>query len=69
MAKFQGFVLVAEPSPGNTLIMNPTSLGTFTLNTGDAMTKFSHRCTHAIEATSSMNKEHINVRSLIHIHY
>ena len=62
MAKFQGFLLVAEPALGNTAIQSPTSLGTFQLMTGDAMTKFSHKCSHAVEATSSMNKENITVK-------
>jgi len=61
VAKFQGFLLVAEPALGNTAIQSPTSLGTFQLMTGDAMTKFSHKCSHAVEATSSMNKENITV--------
>jgi hypothetical protein len=60
-AKFQGFMMVAEPSPGNMAIQSPTSLGTFQLLPGDAMTKFSHKCSHSVEATSSMNKEHITV--------
>ena len=62
VAKFQGFMLVAEPAIGNTAIQSPTSLGTFQLVSGDAMTKFSHKCSHSIEATSSMNKEHITVK-------
>ena len=53
--------MVAEPSPGNMAIQSPTSLGTFQLLPGDAMTKFSHKCSHSVEATSSMNKEHITV--------
>jgi hypothetical protein len=53
--------MVAEPSPGNIAIQSPTSLGTFQLLPGDAMTKFSHKCSHSVEATSSMNKEHITV--------
>lgn len=61
VAKFQGFLLVAEPSLGNKAIQSPTSLGTFQLMPGDAMTKFSHRCSHAVEATSSMNKEAVTV--------
>ena len=64
VAKFQGFLLVAEPALGNTAIQSPTSLGTFQLMAGDAMTKFSHRCSHAVEASSSMNKEEITVRQI-----
>ena len=66
-AKFQGFMMVAEPSPGNMAIQSPTSLGTFQLLPGDAMTKFSHKCSHSVEATSSMNKEHITVSRNFHI--
>ena len=62
VAKFQGFMLVAEPALGNTAIQSPTSLGTFQLVPGDAMTKFSHKCSHAVEGTSSMNKEQITVK-------
>ena len=36
-------------------------LGTFQLFPGDAMVKFSHRCSHAVEATSSTDKEGIQV--------
>lgn len=61
VAKFQGFMLLAEPALGNTAIQSPTSLGTFQLVPGDAMTKFSHKCSHSVEATSSMNKEQITV--------
>ena len=60
-AKFQGFMMVAEPALGNLAIQRPTSLGTFQLLPGDAMTKFSHKCSHSVEATSSMNKEQITV--------
>lgn len=60
VAKFQGFLLVAEPSLGNKAIQSPTSLGTFQLMPGDAMTKFSHKCSHAVEATSSVNKEQVH---------
>ena len=61
MAKFQGFLLVAEPALGNTAIQSPTSLGTFQLMAGDAMTKFSHRCSHAVESSSAMIKSEITV--------
>ena len=61
VAKFQGFLLVAEPALGNTAIQSPTSLGTFQLMAGDAMTKFSHRCSHAVESSSAMIKSEITV--------
>ena len=32
---------------------------------GDAMTKFSHKCSHAVEATSSISKEEIQVIIII----
>ena len=57
-------MIVAEPSVGNLNVQSPTSLGTFQLFHGDAMTKFSHKCSHSVEATSSMNKENITVSVL-----
>ncbi len=62
--KFQGFMLVAEPHralPADA----PVHLGTFQLLSGDAMVKFSHRCSNAVEATSSISKEEIKVSEVI----
>lgn len=61
VAKFQGFLLVAEYAARSTALQTPISLGTFQLMPGDAMTKFSHKCSHAVEATSSISKEEIQV--------
>jgi hypothetical protein len=38
-----------------------SGLGTFQLMPGDAMSKFSHRCSHAVMASSALNKEEVNV--------
>ena len=38
--------------------------GTFQLMPGEAMTKFSHKCSNAIEATSSISKEQVQVSLL-----
>ena len=62
-------MLVAEhmnPGPGS---MDPASLGTFQLMPGDAMTKFSHKCSHSIEATSSISKEYVEVRRQLYKGY
>ena len=66
--KFQGFMLVVEPSgtryqPNNMAVndgQNP--VGTFHLMPGDSMVKFMHRCPNAIEAASSISKEKIEVK-------
>ncbi|XP_059097069.1 spondin-1-like isoform X2 [Tigriopus californicus] len=63
LAKFQGFMVVAEPSKGNNGPMGrpnaERNLGKFHLLPGDAMTKFSHRCSHSVEAASSISKESV----------
>merc|ERR1711936_250662 len=56
--KFIDFMIVAESNLPSTEV---SGLGTFQLMTGDAMTKFSHRCSHAVEATSALNKEQVSV--------
>lgn len=62
--KYQGFLLVVEPSAGNTALeAGLGSLGTLQTMPGDAMVKFSHRCSHAVEATSSISKEEVQVRA------
>ena len=43
-----------------------SGLGTFQVFPGDAMTKFSHRCSHAVEATSALNKEEVRIEQLMH---
>lgn len=68
LAKFQGFMVVAEPSKGNNGPMGrpnaERNLGKFHLLPGDAMTKFSHRCSHSVEAASSISKESVQVRQI-----
>ena len=56
--KFIDFMIVAESNLPSTEV---SGLGTFQLMPGDAMTKFSHRCSHAVEATSALNKEEVSV--------
>ena len=56
--KFIDFMVVAESNLPSTEV---SGLGTFQLLPGDAMTKFSHRCSHAVEATSALNKEEVSV--------
>ena len=54
--KFINFMIVAESDLPSTDVMG---LGTFQLLPGDAMSKFSHRCSHAVMATSALNKEEV----------
>lgn len=56
--KFIDYTLVAESDLPATEISN---LGTFQVQPGDAMTKFSHRCSHAVTATSAIPKDAITV--------
>jgi hypothetical protein len=56
--KYIDFMIVAESNLPSTEV---SGLGTFQLMLGDAMTKFSHRCSHAVEATSALNKEEVSV--------
>lgn len=58
--KFQSFLLVAEPTM-EISADREVSLGSFQLIPGDAMVKFSHRCSNAVEATSSISKEAVSV--------
>ena len=67
--KFQGFMLVVEPSgtrwnKANNMAVTDgqNRVGTFHLLPGDSMTKFMHRCPNAIEAASSIPKEKIEVK-------
>lgn len=55
---FIDFVIVAESDLPATEI---PSLGVFQIKPLDAMTKFSHKCSHAVEATSALNKEEVSV--------
>jgi hypothetical protein len=55
---FINFMIVAE---SDRLSTDSPQLGTFQLKPTDAMTKFSHRCSHAVEATSAINKEEVSV--------
>lgn len=57
--KFIDYTLVAESDLPATEISN---LGTFQVQPGDAMTKFSHRCSHAVKATSAIPKDEITVQ-------
>ena len=61
--KFIDFMVVAESNLPSTEV---SGLGTFQVFPGDAMTKFSHRCSHAVEATSALNKEEVRVERLLH---
>lgn len=56
--KFIDFMVVAESDLPSTEV---SGLGTFQLLPTDAMSKFSHRCSHAVEATSALNKEEVSV--------
>jgi hypothetical protein len=56
--KFIDFTLVAESNLPSTEVAN---LGTFQLMPGDAMSKFSHRCSHAVKATSAIPKDEVTV--------
>jgi hypothetical protein len=68
--KFQGFMLVVEPSSGSIMVAQDDAvgenLGTLHLKPGDsmaaAMVQFSHRCPHSVESTSSIPKEEVEVR-------
>lgn len=55
--KFIDFMVVAESNLPSTEV---SGLGTFQLMPGDAMSKFSHRCSHAVMATSALNKEEVS---------
>ena len=61
--KFIDFMIVAESNLPSTEV---SGLGTFQVFPGDAMTKFSHRCSHAVEATSALNKEEVRIEQLMH---
>jgi hypothetical protein len=54
--KFIDFMIVAESNLPSTEV---SGLGTFQLMPGDAMSKFSHRCSHAVMASSALNKEEV----------
>jgi len=56
--KFIDFTLVAESDLPATEVPN---LGTFQIIPGDAMTKFSHRCSHAVTSTSAIAKDNVTV--------
>ena len=53
-------MLVSEPAEKRSAAL-PPNVGTFQLMPGEAMTKFSHKCSNAIEATSSISKEQVQV--------
>jgi hypothetical protein len=62
ITKFTGFLLVSESGENSKRAAGiPVNLGTFQLMPGEAMTKFSHKCSNAIEATSSISKEQVQV--------
>jgi len=56
--KFIDFMIVAESDRPSTEV---SGLGTFHLMPGDAMSKFSHRCSHAVMATSALSKEEVSI--------
>lgn len=56
--KFIDFTLVAESNLPSTEVAN---LGTFQIMPGDAMSQFSHRCSHAVKATSAIPKDEVHV--------
>ena len=56
--KFIDFMIVAESNLPSTEVHG---LGVFRLMPGDAMSKFSHTCSHAVMATSALSKEVVNV--------
>ena len=56
--KFIDFMIVAESNLPSTEVHG---LGVFRLMPGDAMSKFSHKCSHAVMATSALSKEEVKV--------
>jgi len=56
--KFIDFMVVAESNLPSTEVHG---LGQFQLMRGDAMSKFSHKCSHAVMATSALPKEEVQV--------
>lgn len=56
--KFIDFMVVAESNLPSTEVHG---LGVFQLMPGDAMSKFSHKCSHAVMATSALSKEEVQV--------
>ena len=64
LVKFTDFMLVVEKSLGNVVDNGLNGLGTLHLMPSDAMVKFSHRCSHAVEATSSISKEEVKVSGM-----
>jgi len=56
--KFIDFMIVAESDLPSTEV---SGLGTFQTMPGDAMSKFSHKCSHAVMATSALSKEEVHV--------
>jgi len=62
ITKFTNFLLVSESAENSKRAAGiPPNVGTFQLMPGEAMTKFSHKCSNAIEATSSISKEQVQV--------
>ena len=57
--KFIDFMIVAESNLPSTEVHG---LGQFQLMPGDAMSKFSHKCSHAVMATSALSKEEVKVK-------
>ena len=57
--KFIDFMVVAESNLPSTEVHG---LGVFQLMPGDAMSKFSHKCSHAVMATSALSKEEVKVK-------
>jgi len=55
--KFIDFMIVAESNLPSTEV---SGLGTFQIMPGDAMSKFSHKCSHAVMATSALSKEEVH---------
>jgi len=58
VVKFIDFMIVAESNLPSTEV---SGLGTFQLMPGDAMSKFSHKCSHAVMSTSALSKEEVSV--------
>ena len=56
-------MIVAESNLPSTEV---SGLGTFNLMAGDAMTKFSHKCSHAVMATSAISKEGVGTTHSLH---
>ena len=52
-------MIVAESNLPSTEVHG---LGQFQLMPGDAMSKFSHKCSHAVMATSALSKEEVKVK-------